>query len=284
MRPYRKPVMLISIALTVLFCCTACKYRKALPAPTEETKLTNAYGNEIPVYSDVSLSDLDPALFIRNENGRFTYADPTVRSYTGVDVSTFQGEIDWDAVQADGIDFAMLRVGYRGYGPEGKLGDDDRFAENYKAAAAAGLKVGVYFFSQAISPEEAREEADFVLSRTADISLDYPIAYDWERIDYDTARTDSMTSEQISACAAAFCDEIAAHGYDALIYFNRELGYFNYDLSVVNSYHFWLAEYLEKPTFIYDYKMWQYTKTGSVRGIDGNVDLNICVYNYGGVR
>lgn len=241
---------------------------------------TNTYGREIPAYTNVDVSPFDPQLFVADENGRYRYADSSVASYTGIDVSTFQGEIDWAAVKNDGIDFAMLRVGYRGYGKEGKLGEDDRFRSNYENAKNAGIHVGVYFFSQATTPAEAAEEAEFVLNLIRDCEISYPVAYDWEAIDYDTARTDGMTTEQITDCAVAFCDTISKNGYPVLIYFNRELGYYNYDLSKVSSYHFWLAEYLEAPTFVYDYKIWQYSKEGTVAGINGSVDLNISLFDF----
>lgn len=273
--------LLIIVVLMFSFLCSSCSFFGFADEPATTTEaLTSPYGYEIPAYSDVERSILDPSLFVMDENGRYYYADDFVQTFTGIDVSVFQQEIDWNAVKNDGIDFAMLRVGYRGYGPEGKIGDDDLFYTNYTNALAAGLKIGVYFFSQATTPEEAREEANFVLDKINGLNISYPVAYDWEVIDYDDARTDQMTTEQISDCAVAFCNTISEKGYDVLVYFNRELGYFNYDLSRVNQYHFWLAEYLSTPTFIYDYKIWQYSKEGSVAGIEGTVDLNISVYDY----
>ena len=275
-----KKKMIAVLQILLLTVLTGC--RLSVPEPETQTQaaLTNTYGQEIPVYSDVEFSRLDPALFVKNEAGRYYYADPSVNTFTGVDVSAFQETVDWAAVKNDGIDFVMLRVGYRGYGSEGKLGTDDMFLENYHDAVAAGLDVGVYFFSQAIDPTEAKEEARFVLEQIKDLDITYPVAYDWEAIDYATARTDGMTTEEISDCAVAFCDEISQHGYRALVYFNRELGYFNYNLSKLQNYHFWLAEYLSTPTFVYDFKIWQYTTEGRVEGIDGNVDLNISVYDF----
>ena len=245
-----------------------------------ETVLTSPYGDPIPTYEDVNYTATDPALFKTDVNGRVYYDSPNVKTFTGIDVSVFQGEIDWTAVKNDGVDFVILRVGYRGYGSEGKLGVDDKFVENYEGATSAGLDVGVYFFSQAVTPEEAREEARFTLEQIRGKNVCYPVAYDWEHIDYDTARTDDLSNETISACAAAFCDEIAAAGYQPLIYFNRELGYFSFDLSVVKDYHFWVAEYVSAPSFVYDYKIWQYSKSGTVAGIDGGVDMNICLYDF----
>ncbi len=247
--------------------------------PTSEP-LRDNNGNVIPVYSDVELSSLDPSLFFVDENGRMQYNDPAVKVYTGIDVSVFQGEVDFSAVKADGIDFVMLRVGYRGYGETGSLNEDANFRKNCENACAAGLKVGAYFFSQAISPEEAAEEAEYVLSILKDYNITYPVAYDWEAIDYDEARTDGLDNETITKCACAFCDKIAAAGYDTVVYFNRSLGYFSYDLSLVKNHYFWLAEYGGTPSFIYDFRIWQYTKTGSVSGITGDVDLNISITDF----
>lgn len=273
----------LTVVVFVLFSLTACGLRIDPPLTEEaESYLTSPNGDLIPSYENVEYAVLDPALFREDAKGRMYYDAPGVATYTGIDVSVFQREIDWTAVKNDGIDFVMLRVGYRGYGSEGKIGQDDLFFEHYNGALAAGLKIGVYFFSQATSEKEAAEEARFVLDRIKGLQITYPVAYDWEHIDYDTARTDDMSSDLISACAAAFCDTVTQAGYSALIYFNREQGYFNYDLSMVSRYHFWLAEYLSNPSFVYDYKIWQYSKTGTVNGVEGSVDINISVFDYSG--
>ena len=250
---------------------------------TQENRefVTDANGKEIPVYENVDESILSPEKFVLDENGRMKYDDESAVTFTGIDVSVFQGDIDWEQVKNDGIDFVMIRAGFRGYGPDGTLNEDKNFRTNCENALKAGLNVGVYFFSQAVNEREAKEEARFVLNLVKDYPINYPIAYDWETIDYtDTARTNGMTNEQITACANAFCSEIESAGYEPIIYFNRELGYFNYDLSLINNYHFWLAEYHETPSFYYDYKIWQYTDEGSVDGIVGYVDLNISIVDY----
>lgn len=246
-------------------------------APAEY--VTDSRGKLVPSYEDVDRTDIDVSLFETDERGRMYYGNPDVKTYTGIDVSVFQGDIDWQAVKADGIDFVMLRAGFRGYG-SGSLNADDKFAENCRGAKDAGLEVGAYFFSQAINAVEAAEEAEFVLSVVKEYELSYPIAYDWEHIDYDTARTDEMSGDEITECANAFCSVIENAGYEAIIYFNCELGYFNYNLSRISGYHFWLAEYFDKPSFLYDYKIWQYTKTGAVDGIEGSVDINISLKDY----
>lgn len=259
--------------------------RRKAPAPettTEEptTILRDHNGDPIPVYDDVNPASLDPALFVPDENGRMTYDDPDIKMYTGIDVSVFQGDIDWEKVKADGVDFVMLRAGCRGYGPSGAIYEDENFVKNCEAANEAGLKVGAYFFSQAITVEEAEEEAAFMIEILKDRNISFPVAFDWESIYYDTARTDGLDNETITRCALAFCNKIAEAGYIPIIYFSLNIGYFSYDLSELKDYHFWLAEYGEAPSFIYDYRIWQYTEKGTVDGIAGEVDLNISVTDF----
>lgn len=168
----------------------------------------------------------------------------------------------------------MIRVGYRGYS-QGTLQMDERFQENMDGALAAGLDVGVYFFSQATSVLEAEEEADFVLSAVRGYPIKYPVVFDWEFIDGAEARTNGMDGDTVTQCAAAFCDLISVAGYTPMVYFNQELGYLFYQLDQLDASQFWLAEYDTKPDFFYDFEMWQYTHTGVVPGIQGNVDLNL---------
>ena len=184
------------------------------------------------------------------------------------------GAIDWQAVADSGVEFAMIRVGYRGYS-QGALQMDERFRENMDGALAAGLDVGVYFFSQATSVLEAEEEADFVLSAIRGYPIKYPVAFDWEFIDGAEARTNGMDGDTVTQCATAFCDLISVAGYTPMVYFNQELGYLFYQLDQLDASQFWLAEYDTKPDFFYDFEMWQYTHTGAVPGIQGNVDLNL---------
>lgn len=287
MKKYIKIIAVLTAALLVCTVCAFGAYRvvKRLNSSTgitTETPVTDISGRIIPNHTDIAKSVLSPEFFVRGGKGRMTYSDSSVKIYTGIDVSVFQGDIDWDAVKNDGIDFVMLRVGYRGYGQKGIMGKDDKFDSNYGGAKKAGLKVGAYFFSQATNESEAREEAAFVLDAVRDCPLDYPIAYDWEFVDNDEARTNGMTSEDITVCAKAFCEAIKSAGKVPVIYFNCETGYFNYDLPQVKDYDFWLAEYYDTPSFYYNYKMWQYSKTGSVDGISGDVDMNISIVDFSG--
>ena len=273
-----------ALLMAVLVCLSGCRFglfgrpAEETTVPTEPQYVTDINGKEVPVFENVARSSFDPTKFVRAENGRMTYADPAFDAYTGVDVSRFQDNVDWAAVAADGVSFAMLRIGGRGYGPDGAIYEDENFEANYAGARAAGLKVGVYFFSQAVTIAEAAEEAKYVLKILNGRALDFPVAFDWEHVSDETARTAHIATELVTAFAKAFCDAVSQAGYQAVIYFNREHGYFGLQLSLLSAYQFWYAEYADMPSFIYDYWIWQYTEEGKVNGISGNVDLNIAIY------
>lgn len=210
------------------------------------------------------------------EDGRASYRADGVEARLGVDVSHMQGKIDWEAVADDGVEFAMIRAGGRGYGVNtGTLYEDTRFHENLKGAQAAGLQVGSYFFSQATSAQEAEEEARFLLDLLEGAELTGPVVFDWENIDYAAARTDNVDVATLTAAAQAFCQTIEQAGYQPMIYLNQYMAYLRYNLAQVCSYPFWLAQYGEAPDFPYEFWMWQYTDQGQVNGIRGNVDLNL---------
>lgn len=194
----------------------------------------------------------------------------------GVDVSAYQTSVDWSAVKEAGIDFAMVRVGYRGYS-SGELDEDDYFLSHLEGAIEAGLHVGVYFFSQALTPDEAREEAQYVLDKIEGYALQYPVVFDWEEM-HVPARTDEMNMLMLTSCAQAFCETVEAAGYRAGVYFNQAYGYGQLNLVSLKDYVFWLAEYADTPSFAYDFQIWQYTNEGQVPGIEGPVDLNIAFH------
>ncbi len=189
----------------------------------------------------------------------------------GIDVSTHQKEIDWQAVADSGVDFAILRVGFRG-STEGKLYEDDCFTQNLKGAKEAGLMVGVYFFSQAINEEEAVEEAEYVCDLLDREKLQLPVFFDWE---YLEGRVPTPGLLPMTECAIAFCEEIRAQGYEAGVYFNQDYGYNYLDLRDLAGYTLWLAEYGNIPEFPYLYHMVQYTDKGTVPGIEGSVDMDL---------
>lgn len=203
--------------------------------------------------------------------------EPTVKGtqdgIPGIDVSSHQGEIDWQAVAESGVKFAIVRLGYRGY-DSGTLHVDPNARQNLEGARAAGLQVGAYFFSQALTGEEALEEAELALEVLGDFKLDLPLVYDWEFVSRD-ARTGDLTPQELLACVHSFCGEVEAAGYGPMIYFNRELSRTLLDLDRVKQYPFWLASYTQTLDFSHEVRFWQYTDQGSVPGIEGNVDLDV---------
>lgn len=258
-------------------------------ASTDTTVKTT--GNKIHIddssLGEIWITELDgvPVNTLNNDNfsadSNFKYYSKNGKpaSIEGIDVSSHTGDIYWQKVKDSGIDFAMIRIGGRGYGESGQLYTDEKAIEFINGAKDAGLKVGGYFFSQAINDEEALEEADYVKKVLGDIELDFPVAYDWEIIKNETARTDTVSASQATKCARIFCDRIKELGYTPLIYSpSREL-YFKYDLTQLADIDIWYCEYANAPTFYYQFSMWQYSESGTVDGIDGNVDLNICFTN-----
>lgn len=207
---------------------------------------------------------------------RYAYVvDGQVKSRLGIDVSEHEYDIDWEAVANDGVEFAIVRLGYRG-ATEGTLNLDEYYAQNLAGAKAAGLDCGVFFFSQAITPEEAREEAAFVLDHLNGEPLEYPIAFDWERVTgIGETRTSGLVSTELPAIADAFCDTIEAAGYRTLVYGNP-IEIARYDETVLTGRHVWWAEYgVAEPSHDVDIVMWQYASDGAVAGINAAVDMNI---------
>ncbi len=210
-----------------------------------------------------------------SESGKMRYDDGTYTSRLGVDVSEHQGDINWQEVKSSGIDFAFIRIGYRGYGESGVIKADARFDDNIAKAKAAGIDVGVYFFSQAINEDEAREEARFVLEHLQGRGLDLPVVYDPENILDDVARTDNVTPEQFTKNTIAFNEEIKAAGYKSMIYSNMLWEAFQLDMTKLLEYPVWYADYEPKPQTPYEFSFWQYSEKSTVPGISGIADMNI---------
>lgn len=246
------------------------------------------------VYKDESgivYADVDESLpknsynwenLVREENKRIRYLDDGAK--VGIDVSKYQGEIDWEKVKADGIDYAILRLGYRGYGT-GKMVLDETYEDNLENAEKAGMDIGVYYFTQAITPEEAVEEAEMVLEYIKGHRILYPVIVDIEDVPSGEARTAGLTRDEITEILIAFCERIKQEGYTPMIYANTKWLVSKMDLARLTDYDKWLAQYYRTPFFPYEFHMWQYSSTGTVDGIEGNVDLNICFRDYtGGAR
>lgn len=203
---------------------------------------------------------------------------PSGNATLGIDVSKWQKEIDWDKVKNDGIDFAIIRCGYRG-SVTGSLVEDPYFAQNIKGASAAGVKVGVYFFTQAVNEVEAVEEASMVVSLIRDYDLQYPVFIDTEGAG-GNGRADGLDVETRTAVCEAFCATIENAGYEAGVYASRNWYNKKVEAKALERYTIWLAEYRSVPVYQGYYQMWQYTSKGSVAGISGRVDLNISYLGY----
>lgn len=195
-------------------------------------------------------------------------------SRVGIDVSSHQGEIDWETVAQTDVEIVMVRAGYRGYGKAGKLVEDPNAKTNIAAARKAGLDVGVYFFSQAVNVEEAAEEARMLLDIIKDLEITMPVVYDWEYISAE-ARTANVDPRTLTDCALTFCGIMEEAGYTPMVYFNIYQSQHMMYIAELKQYDFWLAWYSDRMVFPYKIRMWQYTDTGRVPGIEANVDLNV---------
>lgn len=257
-----------------------------LPAQYVQRFVTNAFvfksGSSleyIPVNSKLAKNSYKFNNLVQ-QDGEYKYVvDGKTKSIKGIDVSEFQGVIDWKKVKADGVKFAFIRVGYRGYGT-GKLSTDKYYAQNLKNATAAGIPVGVYVYSQAINKAEAIEEAKLALKCIKGYKITYPVVYDIEAAPSSTARTSNLTQKQHTDNTIAFCDTIKAAGYKPMIYTSSKWFLENLDMSRLEKYDKWLAQYYTMPFFPYKLNIWQYTGKGSVNGIKGDVDMNIAFVSY----
>ncbi len=228
------------------------------------------------IYENIPENPYDEQRFVTDDLGRKYYTDETgtyISSF-GIDLSYYQGDVYWQNVANSGVEFAIIRAGYRGYST-GDLMRDERFEEYINGALNAGIDVGVYFFSQAINDEEAVAEAEFVLSMIESYDITCPVVFDWEYISTDQARTDDLPRDMLTKAAKAFCERISAQGYTPMIYGNAATLIFRYDLTEIADYDIWLAQYYDTPSFYYDFDMWQYTSSGIIDGISNYVDLNV---------
>lgn len=233
-------------------------------------------------YIDSGFYDSNVMMFRMAAVGDYTHSS-RFNGYTikrGIDVSTYQGSINWNKVKADGVEFAFIRVGYRGYGASGRLCLDTRFAENIQGAIDAGIPAGVYYFSQATTKTEAREEANYVLQRIGKYKISLPVVMDFEYASGSSGLTGRLYNANLSVSAAtdvcrAFCATVEAAGYEGMVYANKSM--LQDDLNaakIAKDYKIWLANYTHKTSYSGDYDFWQCSSSESVDGISGRVDMN----------
>ena len=242
------------------------------------------YNSEVLVYDPISealkRSEIDFSGMADADGRRsFTLPDGT-KALTGVDVSSWQGAIDWQKVKADGIDFAILRAGLRGYGTAGKLSLDNEIYNYLEGTKAAGIPVGVYFYTMAVNEAEALEEADLLLEAIRGYDVTWPVIVDVE-LPSEKGRTDDLSPARRTDIVIAFCERVREAGYVPMIYANMRTFAERLELERLEGYEKWFAQYFSRPYYPYDFGIWQYSSSGTVDGIRGGVDLNLAFRDYG---
>ena len=243
-------VIFVLLAALVIWGLTALLGRllhygtNATVSAKDHEQLTPIEPSAVDKTEEIPENTYDPSCFYM-DGGFLRYESDTITSQVGIDVSAHQQEIDWQRVAESGVQFAILRVGYRGY-TEGAI-------------------------------QEAREEARFVLDKISGYLLAFPVFFDWEKIGSE-ARSDTMDLASLTIVTDTFCTEIRNAGYQAGLYFNQQLGYEELHLPSLQTYTFWLAEYNDTPSFAYHFDLWQYSASGTVDGIEGDVDLNLAFF------
>ena len=224
----------------------------------------------------VERNNLDVEKFYTGDDGYMHYSDDNIKdTLVGVDLSTFQSDIDWETLAKNkDIDFVMLRVGYRGY-TQGGLMLDSSFEDSKAAVIKYKIPTGLYFFTQAITYDEGVEEANFVLKQIGKMNVKYPIVIDSELIGDSEARGDNASNDERTDGIVGFCETIKAAGYTPMIYASRNMFAQCLDMDRLGDYELWLAHYANVPNFPYKYTGWQYTESGTVDGISGDVDLDL---------
>ncbi|WMC92655.1 glycoside hydrolase family 25 protein [Kineothrix sp. MB12-C1] len=218
--------------------------------------------------------------FIMNDDMILEYKEnDNIVSRKGIDVSKYQSSINWEKVAGDDVEYAFIRLGIRG-SSEGKLVLDDTYEDNIEGAISNGIDVGVYFFTQALNKEEAVEEAEFVLENLEGYDITYPIVLDVEAIEVKNPRTKGMTKQDWTDVCIAFCETIREAGYTPMIYGNLKTFFLMVDMEQLEAYEKWFAYYNTPLYFPYEFSIWQYTSTGKVNGIKGDVDLNVSMKDW----
>lgn len=252
-------IVLISLSFIVFFI-----YKSYL--------FNNTYGG-LGDSKDMPICEYDLSKLKNDKNGYMSYEDDRYKSRLIIDVSSHNGEIDWNKVKESGVDGAMIRLGYREYG-DATIVEDECFQKNIAGAKNAGLKVGVYFFSQATTPEEAIEEAEYVTEKIWGRGVSLPVAFDMEPF-MGNERFLNHDIKSKTEMADAFLKVITKFGYEPILYGNPTWLTNDVDISKLTEYPIWLAHYTYSTEWPYMFRMWQFTSQGRVNGISGDVDLNI---------
>ena len=247
------PIILVPLLITVIFL-------------VENKKDKQEEVIEIPMAGQYVVANFDTS------NKYYTYNDDTYTSMVGIDVSEHNGSIDFKKVKESGIEFVFIRIGWRGY-TEGGIYKDEMFETYYKDAKENNLKIGIYFFSQAISPDEAKQEALFVKETLGDKTIELPIVYDYETVEDEDGRANNLTLVEVSNNAKAFFS-LLENKYQVMLYANTPLLKL-YSQELLDEYPLWYAQFHHTPETNSNFNIWQYSENGEVEGIEKPTDLNI---------
>ncbi len=298
---------IIVLCLALLLALTACgspntSNESETPGGSDEPMFSMPL-NEFVKYADRSsgLWEMMGFLFpdsvvYKDENGKYVM-DPVIKDLTpnkynwsnknfalrGIDVSKYQGTIDWAKVAKDDVNFAFIRVGYRGY-ETGKNAMDERFKTNIEGALSNGIPVGVYFVTKAITPEEAKDEAEWIIRNIKPYNVTWPVVMDFEGAKDETDRTYNLTLQARTEIVIAFCDTLKAAGYTPMLYGGVGTYMTKMNITKLEGYDRWFAQYFNEPHFPYAMTIWQATDEGSINGIKGNVDIDYAMYDYGNAK
>lgn len=243
--------------------------------------VTDDKGNKkrYEILSSVPKNDYDLKRDLTREDGELKYRDNKREAVKGVDLSKYNGTVDFNALKNAGVDFAMLRLGSRGYGT-GVISLDEKFVEYAQNARLSGIQIGAYFYSQAVNETEAVEEANYIVGAVSGFDIKYPIAIDVEHVSGDEARTDNLTSEERTKIVKTFCDTVKGYGYKPIVYATRDMLISGIDLEDMGDYDVWLSDQNVPTDYPYRFSMWQYDRRGTIDGITGDIDLNLSFINY----
>lgn len=246
------------------------KTKVILPDGTEQWVMINAYIQKHN-YDFVGLVYQEPVMKY--------YDKGKVASHLGVNLNRNSGDVNFEKLKSAGAEFVMVRMGARGY-QNGQITMDDKFATYVQQAREAGLEVGLTFYSQAVTKEEAVEEANVVLSSISANSITYPIVFDMETVSNDTSRIDTLSKMTLTSIADSFCKTIKEAGYSPMIYGNKYWLLRKIDLTKLGSYDIWLSQEEDIPDYPYRFSMWEYTREGLIDGVSGDASLSISFIDY----
>lgn len=246
-----------------------------------QTLITRADGTEewVELNENLAKNNYSKSRFVYKNPIMSYYLNGKEASWCGVDISSKQGVVDFKKLKKAGCDFVMIKVGGRGYS-SGEIVLDEKLKDYMTGAKNAGLDIGVYFFSQAITEDEVEEEVETLLEAIKDYSVKYPVVFQMQEIEGDMARVDSLDMDSRTELAKLFLSRVEDAGYKPMLYGNKEWLITKIELEALSEYDIWLSQEADTPDYPYEFNMWQYEKTGKISGISEETGLNICFVDY----